>query len=247
MLSSPGPSEAPERDILTAALDGSLTRKKLDGLLAAAATQQMINNYRGDLARRAEHTLVGAWHRAMETAADKILDSVRPNFDRHAEAVARARSLISLDATAEQVLASAQPEALVAWQELVAHLQVIDKIGTGVAAQFGPRLGDFPVIREYANANGHLLEDRALFATDGPLIVDSSMFRRPGSHRQSPWARVDALKLHSVASARARYNAWAADQWDSQHDGPQGGYIGDDGVMHEHPRPRNPFRDEVTA
>ena len=49
LLSSPGAATAPEKAILDAALDGTLTQRKLDGLLAAAATAQMIGVYRGDL------------------------------------------------------------------------------------------------------------------------------------------------------------------------------------------------------
>jgi hypothetical protein len=241
LLSSPGAAASPEKAILDAALDGTLTAKKLDGLLAAAATAQMINVYRGDLARRAEHTLVGTWHQAMETAADAILDSVRPQFDKAAAGIARARAAISMDSSPEHVLASAEPEAITEWQALPTYLGVVDRIGTHIAAQFGPRLGMFPMIREYPGANGHLLEDRALFATDGGLLVDSSMFRRPGAHRQSPWVRVGALKLHSVASARRRYNDWAADQWDVQHSGPRGGQLIDGKIVLDEVPP-NPYR-----
>ena len=171
---------------MTCALNGTLNQKKLDSLLASAATAQMIDAYRGDLARRAEHVLVGAWHRAIETCADTILDSVRSQFDEAAAGIARAKALISMDSSPEHVLNSAEPAAVTEWQALPTYLQVVDKIGTRIAAQFGPRLGMFPMIREYPLADGHLLEDRALFATNGGLLVDSSMFRRPApSARQS--------------------------------------------------------------
>ena len=244
LLSSPGAGSAPERDILTHALDGTLTQKKLDGLLAAAATAQMIDVYRGDLARRAEHVLIGQWHRSMETAADEILASVRPAFDKAAAGIARAKAAIKMDSSPEHVLASAEPAAITECQALPTYLGVVDKIGTHIAAQFGPRLGMFPMIVEYPAGDGHLLEDRALFACDGGLLVDSSMFRRPGATpRQSPWVRVSALKLHSVESARQRYNNYAADQWDVQHSGPRGGRI-IDGVVVPDPVPSNPYRRE---
>jgi hypothetical protein len=55
-----------------------LTKKALDKLLTAAATAQIVKTYRGDLACRSEHVLVGAFHRQMEAgAADLILTSVR--------------------------------------------------------------------------------------------------------------------------------------------------------------------------
>lgn len=56
------------------------------------------------------------------------------------------------------------------------------------------------------------LEDRAIFATDGSLESDCAAFRRPDQgHRVSPWFRLP-LKLHSVESARASYNTWAASE-----------------------------------
>ena len=56
------------------------------------------------------------------------------------------------------------------------------------------------------------LEDRAIFATDGSLESDCAVFRRPDQgHRVSPWFRL-SLKLHSVESARASYNTWAASE-----------------------------------
>ena len=63
------------------------------------------------------------------------------------------------------------------------------------------------------------LEDRAIFATDGSLESDCAAFRRPDQgHSVSPWFRLP-LKLHSVESARASYNTWAASEWDRNHDG----------------------------
>ena len=194
-----------------------------------------------------EHVLVGAWHRAIETCADTILDSVRSQFDEAAAGIARAKALISMNSSPEHVLNSAEPAAVTEWQALPTYLQVVDKIGTRIAAQFGPRLGMFPMIREYPLADGHLLEDRALFATNGGLLVDSSMFRRPApSARQSPWVRVGELKLHTVESARARYNEHAAAMWDVAHSGPRSGRLVD-GQMVEDPIGENPYRQKQDA
>jgi len=68
-------------------------------------------------------------------------------------------------------LATAKPAAVAAWQGLSEHLAHIEAIAA-IAAQFGPRTGNFPMITEYANSDGYKLDDRALFATDGGLVAD---------------------------------------------------------------------------
>ena len=84
--------QRPEKAVLTAALDGDLTPQKLDKLLPAAATAAMIITYRGELARQAEHTILGQSHRELQAGGcDAILDSLRPQFERHAETIATAR------------------------------------------------------------------------------------------------------------------------------------------------------------
>ncbi len=247
LLSRPGATETPERDILTAALNGSLDAKLLDRLVVTAAAQQQQTAYRLDLARRCEHVLVGERHRQLEAgAADQILDSVRGKFDKAAAAIMRARALIPMESSPEHILETAEDGALEAWRSLDAHIRIVDVIGTQIAAQFGCRLGNFPQITELANADGHKLEDRALFATGGDLEVDSSLFRRPGSHRNSPWCRT-TLRLATVAEARERYREWASMEWDRVHSGQPESWIDEHGQMHQKPKPRNPFRQKAAA
>lgn len=177
----------------------------------------------------------------METSADAILDSLRERFDEHAQAVAHARSLINPESTAEHIIESGQPELVTAWQGLNTHLQVVARIGA-IAAAFGPRTGNFPQITEYANADGFRLDDRAIMCTAGTLVTDSALFQRPDQgHRTSPWFRLP-LTLHTVEGARQRYNGWAADEFDRQHDHPRGGWVDEYGTVHEHPKPDNPYR-----
>ena len=172
--------------------------------------------------------------------ADAIVDSLRPKFDEHAEAIAHARSLINPESSAEQVIESGQPELVTAWQGLNGHLQVVSRIGA-IASAFGPRGGRFPQIVEYANADNFRLTDSAIMYTDGPLETDPALFQRPDQgHRTSPWFRT-ALKLHSIESARERYNEWAADQFDAAHSGPRGGRLIDGQVVPD-PVPPNPYR-----
>ena len=247
LLSSPAAAQAPETDILTHALDGSLTAKKLAELAPAAATADLVNGYLRRLAGSSAHTLVGQWHRELKAgAADQILDSLRKNFDKHAEAIAHARTLINPESTAEAVIESGQPELVTAWQTLDGHLKVIAKIAA-VASQFGCRLAQFPQIVEYSLAENACVDDRALMCCEGSLIADSWLFGRPdpAGHRSSPFFKT-ALKLHTIAEAQSRYDEFAAIEFDKVHSGPRGGFIGQDGQMYEDPRPENPFRQKVT-
>jgi hypothetical protein len=132
-----------------------------------------------------------------------------------------------------------------AWQQLGSHIQVITRIAA-VASQFGCRQSaQFPQIVEYSLAENGKVDDRALFCCDGSLIADSWMFGRPDQgHRSSPFFRT-TLQLHSIAEAQARYYEFAAVEFDKVHSGPSGGWIGEDGQMHEDPKPENPYRATV--
>jgi hypothetical protein len=217
-------------------------------LLGPAATAARDNQYRLELAKNSEHVLAGEWHRQLKaSAADQILDSLRPQFERHAQAIAKARSLFNHESTPEQVLASGEPGTIEAWQTLDSHLKVVAKIGA-IAAQFGCRPGaQFPQISEFVSGDTFRTADAALMCCDGNLVTDSAPFLQPDQgHRTSPWFRVP-LRLHSVESATQRYNAWAAAEFDRIHSGPRGGWIGEDGQMHEDPVPENPYRAKVSA
>jgi hypothetical protein len=172
---------------------------------------------------------------------------VRQAYAKHAAAIEHARSLISADASAEQIIESGQPELVTAWQQLNTHLAVVSKIGA-IASQFGARpTAQFPQISEYPLAENARLTDAAIMCTAGPLLADSALFLRPDTgHRTSPWART-TLKLHTIEEACERYNAWAAVEFDRVNSSPQGGWIDEHGKMHEHPRPENPYRAKASA
>jgi hypothetical protein len=186
--------------------------------------------------------LLGEWHRQLEAgAADQILASLGPSWDEHADAIGHARTLINAESSAEHILSSGQPAVIDDWQGLSAHIAVISKIGA-IAAQFGPRTGNFPQITEYALGDGFRLEDRALLCTDGPIEADSAVYRQPDrGHRTSPWFRLP-LKLHSIDSARDRYRDWASSEFDRLHSGPTESWVDEKGNAHQKPRPKNPYR-----
>ena len=76
--------------------------------------------------------------------------------------------------------------------------------------------------------------------------VDSSLLRKPGIHRNSPWCQTE-LRLNTIGEAQDRYDHWAAIEFDRLHSGPQESWIDEHGKMHERPRPRNPFAQKVSA
>ena len=140
------------------------------------------------------------------------------------------------------ILASGTPELVTAWQSLDRHLAVINTIAS-VASSFGPRLGKFALIEEFAVADDKL-DDRAIFCCGGDLCtLDSALFGRPDQgHRTSPWFKAP-LRLHTVQGARDRYRAWAASEFDRIHSGPAQQWIGTDGQAHDMLKPPSPFRE----
>ena len=247
LLTSPRAAEDSANAILDAAADGTLDQKLLDKLLPAAAAAATANTYRQELASRAERMLVQRWYRLLRGGmADLVLDSLRPEFDRRAAAIAEAKAVgINAESTLEHLVATGEPGLLAAWNELHGHIRAITAIAA-VAAQFGSRpTATFPQVKEFTPGHVHLLDDRALMCCDGGLLGDSSLFRRPDTgHRTSPFFRT-ALKLHTIASAQDRHNSWAADEHDRLHrDRARGGRVDENGVVQLDPVPPNPFRDK---
>jgi hypothetical protein len=168
-------------------------------LLPAASAAAAAQVYRLELARSSEHTLLGEWHRQVKAGcADEILISLRKNFDRHVEAIDHARTLIDPESSPEQILASAAPEMIAAWQGLDQHIKAITRIAA-VASQFARCTAIFPQVQEYHLADNGRVDDRALACTDGPPLRDSALFGRPDQgHRSSPFFRLP-LRLHTIA------------------------------------------------
>jgi hypothetical protein len=249
LLMAPSAVDDPVAPILARALDGKLDAKVLDTMVATAAAQQNVADYRSELRGRAERVVAQRFHKALGQGgcADLILGSLRGRFDAAAEKIAVARSLINPESSAEHVIASGQPELVEAWRTLDDHLAVLGAIGS-IAAQFGARpSARFPLITEHPGDN-YKTDDVALFCGSGGLETDSAPFlRQQGRHRQSPWFLIP-LRLNTVAQAEERYRLWAASQWDAQHPNPTIQYTNpDDGSVAEMTLV-NPFRrEEVDA
>ena len=149
LLNEPVPVQSSILAIVAASRDG-LTQDRLNGSVAQAAVAQSNAAQRGELRNNSERQFVAEFHTVLaEGAADEVLDSLRPAFDKAAEAIASARSLIPADTGAEAFLHSAKPVAVAAWQKLPEHLSTIASIAD-IARQFGPRLGKLPRSRSTA-------------------------------------------------------------------------------------------------
>ena len=231
---------------MTAALDGKLDQKMLARLSPAAATMHVQNEYRAELARVSEHVFVGAIHRALEAGgADAIIMSLRPGYDRHAKAIAKAKSLFTSESSPEHILASGEPELVTSWQQLGDHIRAVTAIAS-VVSEFGPRpQANFPLVREYSAGETFKLDNRAVMATTGGLVSDSAEFVRPSDfHKNSAFFRCGGLRLHTIAEAQARHDEWAAGEHDRMHSGPRGGRLIDGEIIPD-PVPPNPFRREA--
>ena len=225
---------------------GQLDERKLDTLLADAAPSPAGATYR----QRAPHPRRTDRRRSLPPGAERRRR--RPDSRQPATTVRKgrradqaARGLIAAETDLAQWLSTAKPEAVTAWQSLDGHLATVSAIGA-IAAQFGPRVGNFPLIVEYALADNFRIDDRAVFCADGPHIeIDSAAFQRStAGHRGSPWFKV-SLKLNTVAEAQERYRIFAEASWERVHGGPRESWIDGDGKAHEMPRPENPFKAKV--
>ena len=73
VLARPSPTQDPARTIVEAAVDGTLTAQRLTELITAAAAQQSIATYAGELRRNSERMFVDAFFTALcSGAADEI-------------------------------------------------------------------------------------------------------------------------------------------------------------------------------
>ena len=110
------------------------------------------------------------------------------SFSAAADQIDRARTLIPTQ-SATNTFGHRWGRRFEAWRTLDEHIRIVDVIGTRIPSAFAPRLGAFPQVTEFTLADGSKLEDRALMACAGDLETDSSFFRKPGSHRNSPWCQ----------------------------------------------------------
>ena len=98
-------------------------------------------------------------------------------------------------------------------------------------------------------ARNFKINDYALAVSDGGLVADSALFMGPDQGRTgSPYYRCGGLRLHSIAEMQARYDSFAAEEFDRIHGSTsRGGRILEDGTMVYDPTPPNPYREKANA
>jgi hypothetical protein len=241
-------AQAPETAILDAVLDGSLDAAKLKKLAPVAAAEDNTAAFLKRLSQDRANFLVAQWHRLIKAGCgDELLDSLRPNFTKHAEAIEHAKTLFNAESTAEMVIELGEPEVIDAWKGLDVHLTVVSRICM-VAKQFGIN-GEFSQVVEYSLGDNFRIDDRALACGTGDLVSDSAVFMRPdGPHRRSAFFQI-GLKLHSIDEMRQRYANFAAIESDRiNHPSGRGGWVDPKtGQIHQDKAPVNPFRETVST
>ena len=147
---------------------------------------------------------------------DAILDSIRPQVVDVAGKLGELCSIVDINWTPDQLVASGTSEQLSAWQQIPPLVARVDKFAALVAG-FGRR-GTFPLLDEpQFGVHNELtgLRDEALWLADGdPWQASGVINARRADWRSSPWVRLP-LKLHSVDEARERLRALCESAFDA--------------------------------
>ena len=230
----------PAHVIVRAAADGTLTAERLDELLVTGASQQRFAGYAGEVRQRSERLFTEEFHRALKDgAADELLNSMRSVWDAHAAAVAEARS--EINAESRRTHFGLRLAGLVEALATIARTSGRTEQDSRVARQFGPRIGNFPMITEFANTRQIPARRR------GDLVrrrqPRSRLRRVPPAGPAAPPA---PTVQHAVAPAhrdpaRARYGSGQQRSGSSSTADPCRAGSMRKVEAHEFPRPVNPF------
>jgi hypothetical protein len=206
----------PANAILAAAVDGKLTPKSLDELLAKAAAETATISYRQAFRLKAERKFALRFQAALiDGAADEVLNGLRPQFEAVAAELTKARDLVDQDTPARLLDVSASAEEQDAWRRLPDLVRQISRLGA-IAAAFGPH-ADLAVIDDLTGNDALLqlgwIDNRALMCTEGNIVGASNTFRRPNPNWQaSAWLRVNA-RLATIAEAQEALRELAEGDW----------------------------------
>ncbi|WP_142248319.1 hypothetical protein [Mycobacterium colombiense] len=213
------PATDPNRAILDAAANGTLTAESARELATSGVIGKLVSEHLVTVASQANRRFVEKFHELLEAgAADAILNDLRPAFDEAAANIAATLELVDIRTPDSALVANATAEQLDAWRSLPKHVTKISSIAA-VATRFG-MFGNFALIDDPRDKDVMLrggemsgLDDRAVMCTTGDLILFSRTFLEPNPDvRSSPWLRVQP-KLHTIAEARERVRAYAESAW----------------------------------
>jgi len=229
------PVPDPAAGLIDAAANGRAgTAAELQKLVAASAKAEAEaacwRRLQADVARDAAKRF---GQELRNGGADHFLDSFRPGVVDLAKQLDDAKSVVDVNLTPEQLVASATPEQLAAYRLLPELLAKVDQIARLVAG-FGPG-GDFAAIDEPgSNVQLRGVRNEALFMTALDWGRASEVvIARMADWRTSPWLRLP-LKLATVAEAKEKVRAVAEAEWEyAQGNYAAGGRLTADGFVPE--------------
>ncbi|MGC5246427.1 hypothetical protein ACPXB3_05830 [Gordonia sp. DT219] len=214
-------TDAQRPDLAVLAARGELTPKNVEKLIHEAAAPQP------DYGTAREQATTGVLRAAradlLGDGGDQIIDALRPVWDEHWAGIHKARAAgVTSSSTADQVLASDDPDAARLWRELADHrdaLDAVEALVSELAMELLPALNPshLPDTRPllYARALMFVDDTRSHVFDIGRLLASPRRTERGGI-----WLRATTLpgvELRRIAEAKASAGAFIAELADTAH------------------------------
>ena len=245
LLATASPVSDPMHTIVAASVAGTLTADTLDELVDAAAHTQAINTYVGELRQRSERLFVAGVPQGatQHGACDELLGTLRPIWDEHAAAVAEARSLLgSAESSAEHILAVAEPGA---GRSAGNNCPDTSPSSNASAQSHGNSARDSATSRSSPSAAHAETTSSKTRRSGAPTAASTPTAPRSGG--RAPAARVPCptcrCASHLDSGTRDGTASSPAASGKPSTAGRRGGWIDEDGKIHEYPPPANPYTD----
>ncbi len=198
-------ADEPLGAIVRDAQDGRLTDEALNASVARYAQASALAHAARDLSQAIEPAATAAIQSAFRdhAAADPILESLRPEFNRAAGGIAHFLSLIPNDATPQRVLELGD-KAGEAWRQAPQHVAVL----SGILGIVRTLVRDFDALGWWDGPH-QLMKEAVFFLPDGSDLhaaaTEMASGRRLTSHL-GPWGQIRSLgplQLNTATEARA--------------------------------------------
>jgi hypothetical protein len=122
-------SESPEGALRDAASAGTLTAENVGAAITSAAAALVARDKVPEMVSSLDFPLSRRFVQAIQTNADQIVLAMREQFDAAADELAKAATVVPLDADAAAVL-NLGPDAATAWHQLAHAAGVLDAIAS---------------------------------------------------------------------------------------------------------------------
>ncbi|GGK48459.1 hypothetical protein [Nocardia camponoti] len=203
-------------DIGSQIRNGTMTAANASKLLDEARAQPVVNV--AELKARAASDLARQFKKTLnDSAADQIIESLRPAFNDAVAGIQAAAQWITPDTQAEQVL-DLGDEAIAAWIALPKHRQVLDRINDAIVGQLGGSgsvgcLGVLPWMH-YGSPTG--VTQALFYVRDESVDILNAgryMSAPVGGQRGGRWLRLattTTLQLNTLTRAKELCAAYTA-------------------------------------